>query len=69
MNIVEQPSPQEVAESENKEYSRGRKRITGRRNQGANNSAIGDGAPMIESRAVSGVEGILVVATRLGRAR
>jgi hypothetical protein len=46
MNIVEQPSPQEVAESENEEYGRGRKR---HRSQGAENSAIGDGAPTIES--------------------
>jgi hypothetical protein len=42
MNIVEQPSPQEVTESENEECGRGRKR---RRSRGADNSAIG-----IESR-------------------
>jgi hypothetical protein len=47
MKIVEQPSAQEVAKSENEEYSRGRKRIRGRRSQGADSSNC---APTIESR-------------------
>jgi hypothetical protein len=36
-NIVEQPSPQEVAEGDNEEYGRGQKR---RHSRGADDSAI-----------------------------